>query len=98
MGDLYILGQGFDYLEFDLWWLLLRRLREKAQIGTVYFYEPEKSDNQYKLLALNDLGVETLLLGCKIDNSKEPNEQYTEFYSKSIDNIALQVSKNRKEL
>lgn len=68
MGDLYILGQGFDYSEFDLWWLLLRRLREKAQIGTVYFYEPEKSDNQYKLLALNDLGVETLLLGCKIDN------------------------------
>lgn len=98
MGDLYIVGQGFDYFEFDLWWLLLRRLREKAETGTVYFYEPEKSDNKYKLLALNDLDIKTLSLNCKIDDSISLNEQYTDFYSKAIGNIALQVSKNRKEL
>lgn len=89
MGDMYILGQGFDFSEFDLWWLLLRRLRENAKTGTVYFYEPEKEDNKYKLLALNALGVKTLSLNCRINESKNKNEQYADFYSKAIDDIVL---------
>lgn len=98
MGDLYILGQGFDYSEFDLWWLLLRRLREKAQTGKVYFYEPEKSDNEYKLSALKDLEVEIVSLNCKIDHLKDKNKQYADFYNKAIANITAQVSKSRKGL
>lgn len=33
MEDVYILGFGMDYSEFDLWWLLGRRLRWKAKVG-----------------------------------------------------------------
>lgn len=97
MGDLYILGQGFDFSEFDLWWLLLRRLREKAETGKIIFYEPIKEDNKYKLLALKDLGVEINSLGHTIDKSKDENEQYKKFYNEAIKDIYLKVLYNQEE-
>lgn len=42
LGDVYILGLGMDYAEFDLWWLLGRRLRERCDCGEIVFYEPWK--------------------------------------------------------
>ena len=43
--DVYILGQGFDFAEMDLWWLLNRKNMEKKH-RSVYFYEP-KTDREY---------------------------------------------------
>ena len=40
LGDVYILGFGMDFSEFDLWWLLNRKKREKADHGNVWFYTP----------------------------------------------------------
>ena len=98
MSDLYILGQGFDFAEFDLWWLLLRRIREKAKTGKIIFYEPRNEDNKYKLLALEDLGVKTETLGCVIDKSKSIDEQYKSFYDIAIKDIHQKVLNNQEEI
>ncbi len=38
-GDIYVIGFGFEQCEFDLWWLLKRKQRERYADGTVYFYD-----------------------------------------------------------
>lgn len=38
-GDVYVIGFGFLQCEFDLWWLLKRKQRERHGDGTVYFYD-----------------------------------------------------------
>ena len=91
MGDVYILGQGFDFSEFDLWWLLLRRKREKANTGKIVYYEPEYR-NKYKLLALKALDVDTVSFGQAIDETKDKNKQFREFYIKAIDDIKEKVN------
>lgn len=40
-GDLYILGQGVDFAEFDLWWMLSRRRREKTGHGRTIYFAPK---------------------------------------------------------
>ena len=39
MGDVYVLGFGYDVSELDLWWLLNRKLYEKTKSkGKMYYY------------------------------------------------------------
>lgn len=38
-GDIYVIGFGYEHCEFDLWWLLRRKQRERQGDGTVYFYD-----------------------------------------------------------
>lgn len=45
LGDVYVLGFGFDFSEFDLWWLLDRKKREKAEHGKLYYYVPSWEAN-----------------------------------------------------
>lgn len=47
LGDVYVLGFGFGLSEVDLWWLLNRKQRERAEHGKVYFYEL-RSENSGK--------------------------------------------------
>ncbi len=42
-GDVYVLGFGFDVSEFDLWWLLNRKKRERADTGRTWFFAPEEN-------------------------------------------------------
>lgn len=96
LGDLYILGFGFDYAEFDLWWLVNRRLREKANCGEIYFYEPEVEENHYKLLAMKDMGIKVETLNIKISADEKDSEiKYNDFYNKAILDIAVKVGGNR---
>lgn len=89
VGDVYTLGLGLDFSEFDLWWLLGRRLRERAGCGKLIFYEPEKTDNHYKLLALQDAGVEVRSCGVIIRDG----DDYARFYALAIDDIHAQIIK-----
>ena len=41
LGDVYVLGAGFDFSELDLWWLLNRKKTERAEKGCVWFYDKE---------------------------------------------------------
>ena len=89
MADLYIVGQSFDFSEFDLWWLLNRRIRERGKIGKVVFYEPVKKDNSHKLNALDAMGVECKTLDIVINDETE-NYKYQEFYQKVIKDIQFE--------
>lgn len=88
LGDVYILGLGMDFSEFDLWWLLGRRLREKTSCGKIIFYEPQKTDNNYNLLALRDAGVTIETCGISIQSSAD----YNIFYDKAIQSIKSHVT------
>lgn len=84
LGDVYILGLSMDYSEFDLWWLLGRRLREKTGRGSIWFYEPIKDDNKHKLCALHDAGVDHIeTCGFNLKNTKG----YPAFYERAINSI-----------
>lgn len=70
MSDVYILGQGLDFAEMDLWWLINRKCHEAAHgraKGSIYFYEP-KSDRTYdgKIELLKIYGVEPISLNYKL--------------------------------
>lgn len=82
LGDVYILGFGFDLSEFDLWWLINRKKREIADHGKTIFYEQEGTDT-IKHLLLESYGCEHRSLGY----ANMTNEDYKKFYLEAIDNI-----------
>ena len=92
LGDLYVLGFGYDFAEFDLWWLVNRKLKEKANCGAIYFYEPETEENRYKLLAMKDMGIHIETLNTQITaDENDLNSKYDDFYNKAIADIALKI-------
>ena len=90
MGDIYIVGLGFDFSEFDLWWLLNRRMRENASIGNVYFYEPISDENKLKISTLECMGVKCENFA--MEKSSGDNSFYDDFYKKVIADINKKVS------
>ncbi len=96
LGDVYILGFGFDLSEFDLWWLLNRKKRERAPHGRVYFFDTydEKSDVRNELL--KTLGVEIMDLGIRKppENDSSRNEVYIDFYNKALERIKSIATEN----
>ncbi|WP_300561325.1 SIR2 family protein [uncultured Oscillibacter sp.] len=99
MGDVYILGFGMDYSEFDLWWLLGRRLREKAKVGKIFYYSIKSAENRLKNLVLLYTGVEVLEFGEPIlsaDDKDKKNEKYQKFYVEAIEDIKCRVKNSKK--
>lgn len=88
MGDVYVLGFGFDTSEMDLWWLLNRKKREKARHGNMYFYEP--GYNSVKAALLETYDVQVLNLG--FSNALK---DYKPFYEHVISDICNRVSSNK---
>ena len=82
LGDVYILGFGFDYSEFDLWWLLNRKARELTPHGQVYFFEPITDGFDEKVDLLKLLGVKCI--NCGIEKSKC---DYVRFYQIALSSI-----------
>ena len=94
MGDIYIVGLGFDFSEFDLWWLLNRRMRENADVGNVYFYEPIYEENKPKISALECMGVQCESFSMvKPSNGNILSSFYDDFYKKVIVDINKKVSR-----
>ena len=52
MGDVYAVGLGFDPSEFDIWWAVERKAREKAKHGDLYAIMTEEKieDKPQKML------------------------------------------------
>jgi len=94
LGDVYVLGFGFDLSELDLWWLLNRKKKEKANPhGKVYFYEPRlgnKFDERIRLLQLMD--VEVIDCGIEIlPSDKDKDKAFRMFYQKAIADISKRI-------
>ena len=85
-GNVYILGFGMDISELDLWWLMNRKKREKAQVGKVHFYEPRNDADFAKPELLRMLGAEIHSMGI----SKE-SKRYKEFYDLAIADIERRI-------
>lgn len=90
LGDVYVLGFGYDFSEMDLWWLLNRKKREKASHGTLHFYEPLWG-NEIKFALMESYGATTECLGFR---QKIPN--YEPFYQAAIADIQSKVQGARK--
>lgn len=97
LGDVYILGFGMNFSEFDMWWLLNRKKREKAQHGRVYFYEPGCGGFSEKEELLKLLDVE--VIHCGIPNlqgsNAEKDRQFRLFYQYAIEDIQKKTPKAR---
>lgn len=82
-GDIYIIGFGFHHSEFDLWWLMKRKQRERLGTGRVYFYEPPKP----KSLVQKAVFVH----GAVIPNVSTTSDDYDDFYKKAFIDIAKKI-------
>lgn len=102
LGDVYILGFGYDLSEFDLWWLLERKESEKADTGKIHFFTPEPYDVDEKLLLLKThrcveiehCGIqlppkpaETATSDEKEQYTKQCNDLYHKFYPLALERI-----------
>lgn len=85
LGDVYVLGFGYDFSEFDLWWLLNRKKREQASHGTLYFYSPA-AGNELKFALLESYGAKIECLGFW-----QQNPDYKAFYQQAIADIRSRV-------
>lgn len=100
LGDVYILGFTFDLSEFDLWWLLNRKLRERAPHGKVYFFEPYVEGFHEKIELLKLLDVEHVDCGVKKPDREDPRkaEAYREFYREALIRIRKRMAENKYAL
>ena len=73
LGDVYILGFGFDFAEVDLWWLLNRKKNEKADHGDVIFYDiwEDKINERNMMLELMNVKTENFGIYRKNGTIKE---------------------------
>lgn len=95
LGDVYVIGFRYDLSEFDLWWLLNRKAREKVNHGKVYFYEPEPMFFDERLELLKALDVQVEHLGMKLTDYKDI---YKEFYKKALNEIDIKIKTGSKSL
>lgn len=107
LGDVYVLGFGYELSEFDLWWLLNRKFNERASTGKVYYFEPKPAVLDEKIELLKVLGVK--VIDCDITLPKDPgedaseeekdqyrkecNEAYGKFYQLALEKIETFASK-----
>lgn len=96
LGNVYILGFGFDYSELDLWWLLNRCTREKRETGKLIFYEiddPQDSEKRLKHMVINDIkNAEYRSLGIRKDEWNDNRKDiYHEFYRLALDDIRREI-------
>lgn len=100
LGDVYVLGFSFGLSEVDLWWLLNRKQRERAEHGKVYFYElhSEKQREKTELLKLMD--VEIIDLGFSDTDNTTPDGKpdYKRFYQAAIKEIQKISLKNKQSI
>lgn len=91
-GDIYVVGFGFAECEFDLWWLLRRKQREKYADGKVYFYEHDRRDvPSAKQMLLAAHGVEI-----KYNEFSGKDGKFKEFYEQAFEDIRKMTVVNSK--
>ena len=109
LGDVYVLGYKLDLSEFDLWWLINRKKREKAEHGDIYFYEPavenaENADSEgidARLELIRVFAKEVKDMGVTVPRKDKADEQtisgkYCEFYKKAINDIARRIRARKR--
>lgn len=85
MSDVHIIGQGLDYAEMDIWWVLNRRRRIKQKeanlIGNHIVYYPDYDIPQDKRQLLRGFDVDIC------DLEEYPKLNWMSIYKKQVGNI-----------
>ena len=90
LGNIYIIGLGLDFSEYDLWWLLNKRNEfSNDQLSECVFYEPYIVEQFSKHQLLDQLNIRVEHLNCRSGKNNEPN--YTEFYKRAIKDIKNRI-------
>lgn len=97
LGNVFVLGFGFDFSEIDLWYLLNRKLREKAEKGTVYFYDMESKGLWERNELLKLMGVVPVSFGMQYPDrdDRDAGQRFREFYEMALKDISIKLSSNR---
>ena len=89
-GDVYVLGMGFAPCEYDLWWLLRRKQRERYADGKVYFFgNSSGDDSSLRERLLEAHGVQINPFGVK------KQVDYTAFYNMALDAITEHIREQK---
>ena len=100
IGDVYVLGFGYDVSEFDLWWLLNRKKKERAETGETHFFAPAELDDS----GINEKEELLKVLGVQVHHCGEPRPDgsplerslgFRRFYGKAMAQIGELMEKNR---
>lgn len=83
IGDVYTVGFGYDFSEFDLWWAAERKAREHARVGTLCAYQDRQNKSDPVCALLNSVGAQVRRIYDYAD--------YTEFYQTVIDDIECRM-------
>ena len=90
--DVFFVGFGLDYSEFDLWWLINKRMKTPNH-GEMYFYHPITDDvieERLKLLQCFDIKVNSL-------GDKKETIDYNKFYKEVYEDI-ITVCNDKKNI
>lgn len=93
-GNLYIIGLEFDFVEFDLWWLLNRKRNEKAIVGRTYYYYRERKKEQKTAEAVHAEAKLQMLVIMGVEVIRISEESYVEFYNKALADIRQKISES----
>lgn len=93
-GNLYIIGLEFDFVEFDLWWLLNRKRNEKAKVGRTYYYYRERKKEQKTAEAVYAEAKLQMLVTMGVEVIRISEEYYTKFYNKALADIRQKISES----
>ena len=86
LGKVYAVGFGFDFSEFDIWWAIERKAREKAEHGPLKaFFIEKKGDSLPKETMMKALKAETW--------SMDPDGNYQAAYDEIYKVISNDFSK-----
>ncbi len=85
IADVYMVGFGFDFSEFDIWWALERKAREYADVGKLTYF----SSNQ-------NLELKTMLEAMNADYVAYEvwNKNFDRHYENVINHIKKQMENN----
>lgn len=101
LGDVYILGFGYDFAESDLWWLLQRKKNEKAVKGNVYYFDLWTDGFNEKVELLKLMNVKDENFGIYLEEGytniakMRNDERFDELYQKAITEIESNVTAAR---
>ena len=101
LGDVYVLGFGFDVSEFDLWWLLNRKKKERAETGSTHFFspaerlEPGEVNEKEELLRVLDVTIHHCGTVREDGTPLERSACFRRFYVRAIAEIRQLMHHNK---
>lgn len=87
LGDVYTVGFGYDFSEFDLWWAAERKARENARVGRLIAWQDRQKKSDPVCALLKSVGAEV--------NRVYDYDDYAEYYRVVIDDIERRLRDDR---